>query len=298
MVANPHGSRSEAVMAAIYNRVPALPESYIDDILASEDEYSPLEELEGNYISDLHLHSMIAEEIKAFYRNDYENAWAADSLVAFTSRLENLKSRYELASLHLYFGDCEEMDNVLSDIVNDFELNEQQALDYQNYLATFAIARDIEENNLHPGELSSEQILELEEIMEAPLTVLKGDALSLLKWNNPEYMWEEIILEPVINYQRKAKTSKVKSQDNELFRLYPNPANEFITIEYQTEELTAGKLTLLITDVSGRKLMEKPLKGGDNDELVDIRFLLPGVYTVSIISDKAVISAKKLTVLK
>jgi hypothetical protein len=80
--------------------------------------------------------------------------------------------------------------------------------------------------------------------------------------------------------------------------VYPNPARDYITVEYRTADVSTGKLWLLITDVSGRKLREITLKGGDNDELIDIRFLLPGVYTVSVVSEKAIISAKKLTVMK
>ncbi len=81
-------------------------------------------------------------------------------------------------------------------------------------------------------------------------------------------------------------------------RLYPNPARDYITVEYRTADVSTGKLWLLITDVSGRKLREIALKGGDYDELIDISSLIPGVYTVSIRNERVILSTQKLTVIK
>ncbi len=79
-------------MQSIYNRVPALPQSYIDEILAGADAPSQLELLEANVAADNHLLSTIGGDIKRNYRIDTVNTWANDSLINFIGRQNTLSA--------------------------------------------------------------------------------------------------------------------------------------------------------------------------------------------------------------
>ena len=298
MVENPHLARNDAVMEAIYNRNPPLPESYIEEILDESGAYSPYDELAGNAAADFHLFATITEDIKFVYRTDTLNAWAIDSLIAIASRQPGVMARYELAYTYLLNDDLDAMNQALIQIPNEFTLNEEETLNHENYLTTFAIVEEVVQNELLPGDLSVEQLTSLEEIMNASVVVDKSMALSLLKWNNPDYAWEELILIPQETSPRLSKPVKPKRKAEPVIRIYPNPARDYITIEYRTADANSAKLSLVICDAAGRKLLEKSLKGGDYDELVDISTLIPGVYSVQLVDEKAVIAAHKLTVIK
>jgi hypothetical protein len=111
MIANPHSSRSDFVMEALYNRLPPMPESYMEEIMAEEQTVSQLDLLKNDVATDYHLLRTIGEDIKHFYRNDTINEWAIDSLINFTSRQTDLFDKYELATIYLEHGLYEDMDN-------------------------------------------------------------------------------------------------------------------------------------------------------------------------------------------
>ena len=80
---------------ALENRIPSMPQNYIDEIMAGESTISQLEILQGNVAANNHLVLMIGEDIKRNYKKDYDNSWATDSLIAFVSRQSNLVDKFE-----------------------------------------------------------------------------------------------------------------------------------------------------------------------------------------------------------
>lgn len=299
MVANPHSARSDLVMQAIYDRIPALPQSYIDDILNAEGLDSPLEELEGNVSADFHNVRIIEEEIIGLYANDTINDWAEDSLKDFVSRRPGLTDRYQLASIYLDYGQFTDMQSVLNNIPSEFELSEDETTNYQNNLIIFAMAADIAQNNKVPGSLNQTQLTNLETIMQSDYLVDKAMALSLLKWNNPDYVYEQTILEPIVTSARKRNpNNRQREEEKTIMKVFPNPAKDYFTIEYRTVDRMYENLELVIQDASGRKIIQKRLKGGDYEELIDLSNFISGIYSVLLYADNKILSANKLTIMK
>jgi len=81
--------------------------------------------------------------------------------------------------------------------------------------------------------------------------------------------------------------SEKKQQD---FLISPNPAGKYFYVGFNT----AGKSAILkITDLAGRAMLQAPLK--NNNEKVDISNISKGLYIVSVISGREILS-KKLVV--
>ncbi len=104
-----------------------------------------------------------------------------------------------------------------------------------------------------------------------------------------------------ISFQQFDGTGYLVSDDN--FRkihtgrfIYPNPANDYIVIDYKLDK-PYNKLVLQITDPTGKIVLSQDLKGGQNEELIYISTLKPGVYNASVKGDGKVMSTVKLTVL-
>ncbi len=297
MVANPQASHNDEIMQAIYDRIPALPQSYIDEIEAGESTVSQLEILEGNVSADYHLIRSIENSIINIYRLDTINTTAYSSMINLMASRPGLEDRFELASAYLSHSDFTNMNAVLNSIPANFSLDAKQTIEYQNNLTFFAIAQDIRENNLHPGDLSETQTNSLQSIIEQS-AIDHSMALSLLLWNNPEYIINELILYKPVSGARKANSTNVqRPETTSLFKLYPNPAHDYFTLQYSNELQSLNQLEIVITDVQGKIIRSIEFEG-NIDRLISVDDLLPGVYIVSLYSDKLLLENQKLTILK
>jgi hypothetical protein len=82
------------------------------------------------------------------------------------------------------------------------------------------------------------------------------------------------------------------SPASNLFSVYPNPANNMITINYNK---TGGKIGYSIYDMAGKMMLDKkPVEvSGKYSEQVDISSIAPGMYLIKTMAD-GVASFKKL----
>jgi len=297
MVANPQASHNDEIMQAIYDRIPALPQSYIDEIETGESTVSQLEILEGNVSANYHLVRNIENSIINIYRLDTINTTAYSSMINLMASRQGLEDRYELSSAYLSHSDFTNMNAVLNSIPTTFSLDTKQTIEYQNNLTVFAIAQDIRENNLHPGDLSETQTNNLQSIIEQS-AIDHSMALSLLLWNNPEYTINELILYKQVSGARKAKSTDIQRPETpSLFKLFPNPAHDYFTLQYSNELQSQNKLEIVITDVQGKIIRSIEFEG-TIDRLISVDGLLPGVYVVSFYSDKLLLENQKLTIIK
>ena len=299
MIANPQASRSDKVMGVLYNRVPPLPQNYIDEIKAKGTTISQLDLLVNDVSADYHLLNVIGEDIKRNYRADTTNTWATDSLLVFVSRQPDLLNKYELATIYLNRGLYENMNTCLTNITKNFELTEQQLAEYTDYLTAFSIAQDIYANDKYAESLSGTQQNNLETILANNHSQVSQLALALLIRNNPDYKHLELVLVPTSSSGREIKPNiDATSKEDLLFKVYPNPANNYITIEYRTEDITYTKLWVEIIDATGRKVFVKELQGGNTEELLNLSSLSCGAYTIYLSADGMSLATEKLNIAK
>ncbi len=300
MVANPQSSRIDAVMGAIYDRVPPLPESYIEEILAERTNISQLEHLQADVSADYHLLKTIGDDIKFIYLNDTiindTITWPTDSLIAFTSRETNLNSKYELANIYLDAVQFTNMENVLTNIPSDFELSDEQSMNHQEYVNFFTILRNLKENNLNFDELSGAQLVTLNNMVDNGKHYYSAWAQCLLSLNDAEYTYDEMLVHSPDVQARIGKISE-KSEIKNILKVYPNPTSEYFTIEYNTSA-KYNKLWLEIHDITGRSLKKQELKSGNNAELIDVKDLITGIYMVSLYGDGEVIASERINIVK
>jgi len=134
--------------------------------------------------------------------------------------------------------------------------------------------------------------------MQTEEIVDKSMALALLKWNNPDYEYNEIILEPGESSERKARpnSDKKDTEDEVLFKIFPNPAHDFLTVEYRTSGKLYNNFWFEIYDSRGRKVFSKILQGGDNEELIGLSDLSSGTYMYIFMADGKVLHSDKLII--
>jgi hypothetical protein len=297
-VANPHSSRNDAVLEALYHRILPMPEQYIEEILDESGSYSPLDELEGNAAADYHLVRMIENEILRLYYADTVNLWVTDSITQFLSRLPGLEDRYTYALHCLRTGDLSTMQTTLDDIPLQFELSERENLEYEYLTEVFAILEAIKEYDLQPGDLIGEQTEPLILMLETEGTVDKSLAIAILLWNDPDFEYNEPILEPTGYQMRKTKPQKAIATDVTVMRLYPNPARDYFTVFYKVPESQRNSLSLQVKDATGRIVLQQPLLDNAFEYMIDTGILTKGVFTVVLLNNNRLLTAEKLVIIK
>jgi len=65
---------------------------------------------------------------------------------------------------------------------------------------------------------------------------------------------------------------------------YPNPANDFVIVEYTIDKI-AKEVVFLVYDMQGRLQITQPLKNLTNQSLVDISKLTNATYQCKILID-------------
>ena len=88
-----------------------------------------------------------------------------------------------------------------------------------------------------------------------------------------------------------------KSLIEKSFSIYPNPAIDKLTISILLPE-TLKKVNLLFTELSGRTVAISKLNNNIREHEIDISFLSPGSYQVSVEGNGKVMSTRKLVVIK
>lgn len=296
-VANPHSSRNEAVLQALYNRTPPLPESYIEDILDESGAYSRLEQLDAQVAIDFHACQYIIEEIKRYYRIDTTGYWVNDSLADLLSRQEGLLARYELAHHYLITGLTEDFQTTIDDIPILFELTGQQTLDHAQFVTALQIALVISTDSIEPGELDSTHVANLEEFLEQDGSIKKAMAVAVLKWNNRNHHYTEPILEAPAYQPRRRKPAIITVKSEPELSVFPNPARDYFTLKYRTDH-NYRNIRLIITNNLGQTILNRNLEEWEGGKLIDTRQLLSGAYSVHLYNGNILIKSQKLIIIK
>ncbi len=190
------------------------------------------------------------------------------------------------------------MNTTLSDISSNFEFDEQQTINHTNFIATFAIAQDMYQNDKYTEGLSEVQITSLEGVLNAEGPQVSQMALAILIRDNLDYEYTELVLEPSENSARKASNRDKPVAELAEVKLYPNPATDYFTLEYQVDVNVFSVLSIEIYDARGRKIRSQNLNLSATAVLIDVSTLSKGVYNVSFIADGKVLSVEKLTIIK
>lgn len=301
MVANPQSSRSEEIMQAIADRIPTMPQSYIDEIMAGESTISQLEILQGNVAADNHLLRQIGEDIKRTYRKDDGNSWATDSLIAFVSRQSSLVDKFELATIYYDLGLYTNIESVFTDISN-MDLDDIHTADYTNFASIMNIATIAKQEGLLDNFLDETQITNMETILNSKRANVSSLALAILKQNNMDYIFTEEVLDVVESSARIAHFSNedVLEESFSDYRIYPNPCKDYITLEYSP--LGDGEIIYSISNADGKVVLQKALANTDSknkaEVLIDIQELSAGVYYFNLINCGKNLDTQKIVIIK
>ena len=143
------------------------------------------------------------------------------------------------------------------------------------------------------AELSNSEITELEVLAEGNDLVASCSRSILIANGILEYN------EPILLPNEMFKSTKVARNNSfvnssQLY-IYPNPASQWITVEYDLQLIGNTSAVLNIIDATGRVVKSMELRGNKNSVIVDLTNLQKGIYFCNIVSSKHTFS-RKLTI--
>ena len=127
--------------------------------------------------------------------------------------------------------------------------------------------------------LDAMSINTLEDI-EASGGMVSAYARGILLLNNV-ISYKEPVYIPQIDIKPRSIKHSIEQTNNEYFKVYPNPANNYINIEYQLPE-TTELILLTIYNIEGKIVNTFTLKYNIDTKLIPVSNLKQGSYIVSI----------------
>lgn len=89
---------------------------------------------------------------------------------------------------------------------------------------------------------------------------------------------------PILRLVKVVNFTGISNASEDGIYLYPNPASEIIQVHFP--QTVFGQGELLLTDLTGRRLIEKSWTGFEGNKLsIDIRKIVPGVYSLQLIAN-------------
>lgn len=285
MVANPHSAKSESLMQELDMRLDPMPEYMKDEILEGVFVLSAKELMEAKRDMSERLYNYGFNRLLSASLTD-TLITPVDTVMALLAADGSATSLMKQAWLLLENGDTTVALNRMQSIGNEIPLSENELTELgqqQAFMQWLAENEGIDSLDIEP----------LNNFMLYSSLIVSSSARGLLIANNLlEY--HEPYLEPDLTKSVEVRKPRVKpvNQENAYLKVYPNPANDFITIEFNTGNDNAnGKIEII--DKSGRRVSIMNLTRQFDQIIMDTRYLKPGHYIIKLVlNGKSVCSTK------
>lgn len=290
MVANPQGAKDKEVVSKLENRTNALPEYMLDQVMDSRNLVSALEKLHAQF----NLHKSDRDRAVRAYIKHYTDNSEAEALPHIHDIYKQINDpSYRLLEAELLIGkgQFEQARSQVEEAVAMGNAKEQEYFSLWNDFYQVYINWLIEGKDL--AVLGTDEIDWLKGFeLDHPAY---NKSLTLMRLNNAVNETEPLYLPE----EGKLKSGKVGHSNNQLparLALYPNPAKDYITVEYDYPENQG--LILQLTDIVGRIVYKHNLNTGRDIVLVDVHELCNGQYILNLKAGNKVLQSKGFSILR
>jgi parallel beta-helix repeat protein len=295
LLANPQATRSDRVWEALINRTNPLPEAWIDEIKQGLEVISPIENLEADVSYYASERKTYLDMLKQYYLDD-TTAIGMQSLIQLLASETDIESHYELVFAKIANKDYEGAINSLNNIEGmiDPEIQPEELERFTKMTTIIPILISIESGNINWEDINSSDKDYLIQLSENETGMPASIARAMRMQFEPDYVYNEpiYIIGEIQLKKAVVKKTEVSVSNEQMLKVAPNPANEFITLSYNFCGINIG-LKLIITDALGKPVYERELpKPKDNIMLVISDFAKGNYFCTIFNNGKPIQSAK------
>lgn len=295
MVANPHAAKSENVMNELENRSNPIPGYMKHEIEQGKNRISAKELLEAKLSAHLTSKAFAVNSLIRLYESD---TTGNDSLLALLASQNQPDYQYQLLWKHIAAGNISQAQVTIARL-NNSNLSQAEQLeltDLNDYLAVVTAVANSGRNmqQLTPQEISTIAALAAHDHTRAAM-YCKNILLAV----DENYAYKEPIIKAQSGSNARINNSKQEQTDilNTKVAVYPNPANEYLIVEYQLEQNESENL-LSIYDAAGKVIYTLVITDSQNQLLLDTRNYKTGIYTCIFSMNGKTISTAKFNIVR
>ncbi len=283
---NPIIFRDRNTLELIIDREPPLQTYLLNQLTDRYLNYSQLELLESkrdnaNAIKD----ALLTYEINKQWFPEPPDVSSA--LYPNILSTDNLQSSFMIASSYYMLEDQLASDEILLKATQTYP-------DKIDAIESMGKLIKLNSNLANVDTLTDQHIAEIEDLLNEEYTFIYAQNI-LKRYGQSEYT-EPYILPGVPRTISMIEIPPFVIEGNS-FKIYPQPASNYIIIDYQyADGFTGGHVELL--NNTGQVIFQTPIQSNYGQEYVNISGLLPGLYIARLISGNHIIDRQKLLIIR
>jgi len=217
-------------------------------------------------------------------------------MIDFYSNTGDIQYEYRLAEVYDALASSK-AENVLTAIGN-MELSDNEAKAHADYMSFRQLMQTWTAEDKNLAALSESDLGLLEDYTKNA-TVTAGKAITLLGLNGMNTYKEPVYFPDETELEDRGVTEYVEENvsEDKLF-LYPNPADEYVIVEYAVTKLDNADLSIIITDLSGRQVYEEKISSARDELVIITQAFQQGQYFCTIRNGNQVIKTHKFILVK
>lgn len=278
-----------------------MPDSLMSEILYGQDTVGAKEILQSQLSDHQQKESYLFYNLVRFYKQDTVDVWTQDSLIALLKNQNTLSATYMLAFEYLNMGELTNVTQVLNNIQNQFQLSSDEQKQYLDYMNYFQILLNLKSQNLTIYGINGNQKNQLFEIASQGSEPVQTYARNVLLANNLISYQEPIYLpDETKSIQVKKVTKPPKFLMTGSFKLFPNPATQYVIAEYNISSNVSSTENIFLTiwSFDGKIINQRKIVKLQGQVLIDCHNLNSGSYICKISSGKRTIGSGKFVITK
>ncbi|MCX6234590.1 MAG: S8 family serine peptidase [Bacteroidetes bacterium] len=283
LVANPHSAKSDTVMQTVDNRMYQLSDDQRAEIEEGQFIISAKESLESSLSYYEAERSYAFNSVVRWFLNDTNNVSSTDSIIQYLESENKPEAKYALAYEYLSLGDSSNTISDLNSIPEIFNLSTEQMEQHQNYMLYFNLLLSLSAQGKSIFDVDSTQIDSLYQLLDQSSGQLHAYIRNILiSIDTLTYH------EPYIFPESGTKSTRVlnrfvqKKQEENSLKLYPNPACDYVVMEYKLKEWPKEAL-IHVYSIEGKSLGVIILRKPMDYLVIDTKDFKNGLYLFHLI---------------
>jgi hypothetical protein len=281
LTANPQSAKSNRVMEEVDNRVNPLSDDQITNIEQGWFVQSAKEALEAKLAGHKADKYRAMYSIIRYYKNDTANPASQDSIVKVLKNENRPWAKYDLAFYYFNAYDTLNSDNLMDSIPILFDLTTAELNQYNLYSDYYDIVRELKIQGKSIIQIDSSQKQTLYSIYNNAKGGLKAYVRNaLIVADTLTYNEPYIFPVPGLKSNRVIMKPVVDSKNEELFKVYPNPARTYVIVEYK-DEIPSENIMVELIDAKGKIVGSYYFKG-KSYTIIPVKHLSNGIYFIKL----------------
>lgn len=281
LVANPQSAKSNDVLQQLDKRFEPMPDYMMAQIMNGKDSLGKKEELEAKLAFWKQKYNIAFNRLINIYLNDTVNSESFDNLALIFKNKNTIESKYSLAFLYFQQGDINQVNTILNNIPDDFNLSNNEEAVYNDYLDYFDVIKQLKYDSLNILDLESTQITCLFNLSENSAALTEAYARNILT-DAGLMNYDETVIFPDAHKSAKADNYddvKITDENKSFLTAFPNPAKNFVILKYKLDTETVSA-NIKIYDVNGKFIKSININDMQNQIIISTKSFNPGIYFI------------------